>query len=86
MIPGQCCPSLMCNIPNVGTYYPVTQLTPNPKPTPGPNGVYPTVAIDPNPQLVVVGGRLTGIGDSGLPGGGTLVSQNFGAITGIYIF
>ncbi|GFR69731.1 collagen alpha-4(VI) chain [Elysia marginata] len=35
-IPGQCCPTVTCNLPNTGEYSPIPELTPDLLPTPAP--------------------------------------------------
>ena len=89
-IPGMCCASLFCDVPNVGNYQPYPQLEPNPKPTPGPDGMFPTPQPTLDPQLILGTGVGNLIGGTGLPGGGRPVPggflHNLGGITGQFSF
>lgn len=50
-VPGQCCPSLTCDIPGYGTYNPVPQLVPTPRPSAPPGGTTSNpLIIIPQPQ------------------------------------
>ncbi|KAK7115067.1 hypothetical protein V1264_001009 [Littorina saxatilis] len=68
-VPGQCCPSLHCNIPDAGTYNPRPQLYPKLLPTQAPN------APQKNPQLLIPGGLGPVVGGTHLPGGGYVVTN-----------
>ena len=74
-VPGQCCPSMQCKIPDAGTYRPTPQLEP---------GLIPTSSVNQtNPQLIIPGllGPLTG--GMNPPGGGTIVPNGYiGGVTG----
>ena len=71
-VPGQCCPSLSCNIAGHGNFHPQAQLVPTPAPTAGPNGQLPTTH---NP-LFVAGGSRPVIGGGKYPGGGFPVNSS----------
>ncbi|XP_060063144.1 kielin/chordin-like protein [Ylistrum balloti] len=78
-VPGQCCPSLSCDVPGFGNYNPVPQLvpvvapTPQPgvSPTPRPSGLPPVIHVVPSTSL----GNTTG-GFAPLPGGGYPINNN----------
>ncbi|KAJ8302722.1 LOW QUALITY PROTEIN: hypothetical protein KUTeg_019118 [Tegillarca granosa] len=69
-IPGQCCPTVSCDIPGFGAYNPIPQLNPTPAP---PKSIAPTKpgATPPSQQIISVGygPNITG-GSSQFPGGG----------------
>ncbi|XP_052233684.1 uncharacterized protein LOC127846468 isoform X4 [Dreissena polymorpha] len=46
-IPGQCCPSMTCDIPGYGTYNPVPQLVPTPRPPGATSDPYLNSATNP---------------------------------------
>lgn len=77
-VPGQCCPSMQCNIPDAGTYNPIPQLYPKLIPTPGPT------STPQNPQLVLPGGYGPFVGGTHPPGGGYVVANpnTIGSISG----
>ena len=82
-IPGQCCPSVTCDVPGFnGTYTPTPQLVPHPAPTlaPGATPKPGTIHVVP-----VQGPNVTG--GSSLPGGGYPVNpQQTGAIRSKCLF
>ncbi|XP_060567789.1 mucin-2-like isoform X2 [Ruditapes philippinarum] len=61
-VPGQCCPTLTCDIPGYGTYNPVPQLVPTPRPSNSPSGSTPDPQIIVMPQNPVSGGHYPGGG------------------------
>ncbi|KAK3591361.1 hypothetical protein CHS0354_040323 [Potamilus streckersoni] len=65
-VPGQCCPSMDCSIPNYGKYNPSPQLIPTPMPTPGPGQTLTTS----NPLQIYPVGQQTVSGGTSFPGGG----------------
>lgn len=75
-VPGQCCPSMHCNIPDIGAYTPIPQTEPRPVPT-----MIPGAVPSQNPQMVL-SGLLPMTGASNLPGNGYILS-NPSAIGGI---
>ncbi|KAK7505814.1 hypothetical protein BaRGS_00003085, partial [Batillaria attramentaria] len=74
-IPGQCCPSISCKVPDHGTYNPTPELTAQNVPTPAP-GTAPGTGTTPNPQIIVVGSPNVIAGGTHLPGGGAAVPPN----------
>jgi hypothetical protein len=52
-VPGQCCPTVSCNIPNHGTYNPVPELTGQNLPTPGPTQPSHGHRTTPAPQVSI---------------------------------
>ncbi|XP_071091876.1 uncharacterized protein [Haliotis cracherodii] len=79
---GQCCPSLHCDVPNVGQYHPVPQLNPSLTPNISP-GQTPTMQPTNSPQLIVGPGQGNVFGGSGQPGHGSLVPSNPTIVGGI---
>ena len=84
-IPGQCCPSVQCDVPGHGAYNPVPELTAGSMPTPGPtqNPHGHNQHTTPITQLIVpVQGPITG--GNQLPGGGAPVpvGTNIGSLSG----
>ena len=71
-VPGECCPSLTCSVPNKGLYTPTPGLVPMPVPTPGPNGQIPTPKPT-NAQIIVMPPGSTFNGGSSHPGNGSPV-------------
>ncbi|XP_041376891.1 uncharacterized protein LOC121389362 [Gigantopelta aegis] len=83
-VPGQCCPSMSCNIPDVGNYHPVPQINPHPVPTLAP-GQIPTPGPTPDPQVIVGAGPGTNFGGAN-PGGGApvpTIASTGGFVSGI---
>ena len=68
-VPGMCCKSLSCNIPNLGNYNPTPQLIPTPAPTSSP-GATPTPSSGKPPQVIYPSGTQPMIGNSQFPGSG----------------
>ncbi|KAL5022346.1 hypothetical protein ScPMuIL_001501 [Solemya velum] len=84
-IPGQCCPSLSCNIPGYGQYNPIPQLLPTMAPTAGPGvSVTPSTSGIVGGSVIVgpVSGSGTGFTGSGLPGHGYHLSPGYNYFTG----
>ena len=82
-IPGQCCPSIQCDVPGHGAYNPVPELTAGSLPTPGPTqspNSHQSTTIN---QIIVPNqGPITG--GTQLPGGGAPVptGTNIGSLSG----
>jgi len=71
-IPGMCCPSLTCNIPNIGNYHPSPQLMPTPAPTPAPGQTAAPFTV--SPQVIYPSGTQPIIGGgTRYPGGGSAI-------------
>lgn len=75
-VPGQCCPSITCEIPGKGTYNPVPELTPSILSPQGP-------APSSSPQILVIVDN-TQISGARPQGGGATLPPNIdvGGITG----
>ncbi|XP_067652673.1 mucin-2-like [Haliotis asinina] len=86
-IPGQCCPSLTCDVPGKDMYIPVPQLVPTPGPTPDSLGNTPTPQTG-TQQLLVGPNGNTMFGGSNLPGAGATVppGQTISGLRGVCVF